>query len=321
MAFDNITSRTDVGALIPEEVSKEMLGFATKQSASLEMFRRVPVGRAQVRFPVLSALPTAYFVAGDTGLKQTTEMGWSNKYLNIEEIAAIFPVPDSVIQDVDADIWDEASPLLAEAIGRCMDAAVFFGANAPASYPTNVLAAALAAGNSVDEGTNATAAGGFFGDVDDLYGKVEDDGYDITGFVAATGAKAKLRKARDTQGRKLDVGRVDGGITTLDGYPISYPMRGLFPVAGGAGVNGVRMFGGDWGQFVMAVRQDISLKMSNEAVVQDNTGAIVYNSFQQDLTFLRITFRAGWQVANTINRDQPLESNRYPVGVLRTLGA
>jgi HK97 family phage major capsid protein len=112
MPYDNLTSRTDAAALIPEEVSRVMLGKATEQSAALSLFRRVPVGRAQVRFPVLSALPTAYFVTGDTGLKQTTEINWANKFLNIEEIATILPVPDNVIADIDANIWDEAMPLL-----------------------------------------------------------------------------------------------------------------------------------------------------------------------------------------------------------------
>ena len=92
-------------------------------------------------------------------------------------------------------------------------------------------------------------------------------------------------------------------------------MRGLFPTGAGTGV---RLFTGDWSQFVIGVRQDITLKVSNEAVIQDNTGAIQYNSFQQDLTFLRVTFRVGWQVANTINNDQAVEANRYPVAALRT---
>jgi HK97 family phage major capsid protein len=135
IAYNNLTSRTDGGALIPEEVSKEMLGKATEQSAVLQMFRRIPVGRAQVRFPVLSALPVAYWVTGDTGLKQTTEVNWSNKYLNIEEIATIVPVPDNVLADVDANIWDEAMPYLSEAFARTLDSAVFFGTNAPSSFP------------------------------------------------------------------------------------------------------------------------------------------------------------------------------------------
>src|SRR5687767_4977865 len=112
MAYDNIVSRTDAAALIPEEVSREMVRVATAQSATLQLFRRVPVGRAQVRFPVLSALPIAYWVTGDTGLKQTTEINWANKYLNIEEMAAIMAVPDSVVADAEQNIWDEAMPYL-----------------------------------------------------------------------------------------------------------------------------------------------------------------------------------------------------------------
>lgn len=314
MPYNNLTSRTDAAALIPEEVSREMLRVTTSQSAALSLFRSVPVGRAQVRFPVMSALPTAYFVTGDTGLKQTTELNWANKFLNIEEIATIVPVPDNVIADMDANIWDDAMPLLTEAIGRTLDGAVFFGTNAPASYPANVLAGAVAAGNTVTESATA-AQGGFYGDLDAAYALVEADGFEVNGFVAATSAKAKLRAARGTDGRKLDEGRASGDLQTLDGMPVSYPMRGMFPTGAGTGV---RLFAGDWSQFVIGVRQDITLKVSNDAVIQDGTGAIIYNSFQQDLTFLRLTFRVGWQVANLINQDQPTEASRYPAAALRT---
>jgi len=317
MPYDNIVSRTDAAALIPEEVSREMLRSTTEQSAALQMFRQIPVGRNQVRFPVLSALPTAYFVTGDTGMKQTTEINWQNKFLNIEEIATIVPVPDNVMADMDANIWDEAVPLLTEAVGRALDGAVFFGTNAPASYPTNILASAVAAGNSVTEGATA-AEGGFYADIDDAYAAVEADGFEVNGFVASTSAKARLRSARGSDGRRLDDGRASGDLRTFDGLPVAYPMRGLWPTGAGTGV---RLFTGDWSQFVIGVRQDITLKVSNDAVIQDNTGAIVYNSFQQDLTFLRVTFRVGWQVANLINRDQPVEANRYPVAALRPAAA
>jgi hypothetical protein len=89
-------------------------------------------------------------------------------------------------------------------------------------------------------------------------------------------------------------------------------MRGLWPTASGS----PRLFGGDWSQFVVGVRQDITMKILDQAVIQDNTGAIVYNLPQQDMTAIRLTFRIGWQVANTINNDQPTEASRYPVGSL-----
>jgi HK97 family phage major capsid protein len=310
--YNNLVSRTDAGALIPEEVSNDMIRRATDASATLRLFRRVPVSRAQVRFPVLSALPFAYFVNGDTGLKQTTEVNWTNKYLNIEEIAAIVPVPDNVVADTDINIWDEMMPYLVEAFYRAFDSAVFFGTNAPGTWPTNVAAAAAAAGNAVTVGTATTAQGGFMGDYDATVALVEADGFDPDGVVAARSAKAKFRTVRDTTGQKVDPTRISGAIDNIDGMQIVYPMRGLWAATTGS----PQLFVGDFSQFVVAVRQDITMKILTESVLQDNTGTIIYNLAQQDMTAIRLTFRVGWQVANLLNYDQPTESNRYPVARL-----
>lgn len=316
MPYNSLTSRTNTGALIPEEVSTDMIGAATEQSAVLQNFRRLPVSRNQVRLPVLTALPVAYWVTGDTGLKQTTEMAWSNKYINIEEAATILPVPDNVADDIDANIWDEAMPYLIQAFGRLVDSAVFFGANAPASFPTNINAAAAAAGNNVAISTATTAAnGGAFADIDALYGKLDADGFDPTGFVANTSFRSKLRTARDTTGQKLDSTRIGGQLDAVDGLPVTYPMRGLWPTGGGAGTN-TQAFLGDWSQFVLAVRKDITVDVFREGVIQDGSGVIQYNLMQQDLTAIRLTFRLGWQVSNLLNNDQPTASSRYPVASL-----
>jgi HK97 family phage major capsid protein len=309
--YNNLTSRTDAAALIPEEVSNDLIRRATDDSAVLRLFRRIPVARAQVRVPVLSALPVAYWVNGDTGLKQTSEINWANKYLNIEEIATIIPVPDNVVDDMDVNIWDEAFPYLVEAAGRCLDSAVFFGTNAPASFPTNVSAAAASAGNTVTESAVA-AAGGFFGDIDAALALVEADGFDPNGVIAARSARGRFRASRNVNGDRLDGDRLNGNLSELDGMPIVYPMRGLFPAGGGAGTN-VRMLVGDWDQFVVGVRKDITLDVFREGVIQDNTGTIIYNLMQQDMTAVRLTFRVGWQVSNAINYDQATESARYPV--------
>ena len=312
MPYDNLISRTDAAALIPEEVSTAMLGRVRETSAAMTMFTRVPVARGQVRFPILSALPVAYWVTGDTGLKQTTEVSWANKFLNIEELACIVPVPDNVLDDVDFDIWGEVQPDVEEAIARALDSAVFYGVNAPATFPTDISAAAAAAGNTVTESAAANE-GGFHDDVDATIGEVEDDGFDPTGIVAARSARGRFRRARDANGQRL--AGLNDTLTEYEGLPIAYPMRGLFPAGGGAGTN-VRLFAGDFSEFVIGIRQDVSFKLLDQAVIQDNTGAIVYNLAQQDMVAMRVTFRAGWQVSNRINYDQPTEADRYPVARL-----
>lgn len=311
MPYNNVISRTDAGALIPEEVSRDMMRRATDDSAVLQLFRRVPVGRNQTRFPVLSALPVAYWVNGDTGVKQTTEVNWTNKFLNIEELATIMPVPENVLADVEINVWDEAMPYLVEAFNRALDAAVFFGTNAPGTFPTAISPAALAAGNTVTEAATA-AQGGMFGDLDAALALIEADGFDLSGVVAARSLRGRLRASRNSQGDRLDADRTNGALAELDGTPIAYPMRGLFPSGGGAGTN-VRAFLGDFDQFVVGVRQDITMKVLDQAVITDNANAIIYNLPQQDMVALRLTFRVGWQVSNLINYDQPTEANRYPV--------
>lgn len=313
MPYNNIISRTKAAALIPEDVSAEVWSRVTQGAASLTRFRHVPVAQAQTRVPVLSALPTAYWVTGDNGVKQTTEVSWANKFINIEELACIVPIPENVLDDTSYDVWGEVSPLIEEAVGRALDAAVFFGTNAPGSFPQNVNAAAAAAGNNYTEAATQ-AQGGFADDIDATIALVEADGFDPDGIVAARTAKSKLRRTRDTTGQRAADISPDGD--SYLSYPIDYPMRGLFPSGGGAGTN-VRLFVGDWGEFAIGVRKDMTYKVLDQAVLSDAGGLIQYNLPQQDMVALRLTFRAGWQVANILNYDQPVDANRYPVGVLR----
>jgi HK97 family phage major capsid protein len=312
MAYNNLTSRTDAAALMPEEVSNAFLGGLQDTSAVLNMFTHVPVGRAQVRFPVLSALPVAYWVTGDTGLKQTSEVNWANKYLNVEEIAVIVPVPDNVIDDSAEPIWDQVRPLCEQAAGRLLDATVFFGTNAPASFPTNVVAAAASASNTIQIGANAAAAGGVVGDHSDMLAAIEADGYDPTRGVAARTMRGRARQARNTYGERYAEIQLTSTTLDIDGVIYEFPMRGLWPTGAGA----VQAIAIDSSEFVVGVRKDVTWKLLDQAVIQDNTGAIVYNLAQQDMQALRLTLRVGWQVANTINYDQPVEGNRYPAAIL-----
>jgi hypothetical protein len=240
---------------MPEEVSTEMMRKAVSESAVLQMFRRVPVGRAQTRFPVLSVLPVSYWVGGDTGLKQTSEINWTNKFLNIEEIAVIVPIPDNVVADVDVNIWGRARcRTCVEAFGRTLDSAVFFGTNAPGSFPTYMSAAGDLASASNTVTGNAAAAGQrrvLRRPRRRHTRSVEADGFDASGFVAATlPGKGKLRAAAvHSLGQTVSTATRTGPDlkTTIDGMPrSSYPMRGLFPTgSGGAGTN-LRLVAGDW---------------------------------------------------------------------------
>ena len=130
----NIINRTDLSGLIPEPVTREIIQGVTQGSAVLQMGRRLPnmTSKTQV-MNVLDMLPTAYWVDGDTGFKQTTKMAWDKKKIYAEELAVIVPIPEAVLDDADYDIWGEVKPRLVEAFGQKIDEAVLFGVDKPTS--------------------------------------------------------------------------------------------------------------------------------------------------------------------------------------------
>jgi len=309
MSYTNIISRTDAQAMVNEVVSQEMLQNLNNISAAMSLMRRIPIATNQTRFPVISALPVAYFVNGDTGLKQTTEVNWTNKFINVEELACIVPVPENVFDDASYDLWASIRPLMEQAIARALDASVFFGVGKPASWPNDIVAGAVAAAQTHLQGSSNAAAGGIAADLNLAFEDCEADGFDVNGIVAPRTLRGILRAARDTTGqRQADVSNTD----SVEGVGITYALRGQWPT--GAGATTVVL--GDFTQAIIGVRQDMTLKMLDQAVIQDGTGAIQFNLAQQDMVAARLTFRVGYTVANTLNYDNPNSATRYPWATL-----
>lgn len=320
MPYTDVIDRTGAAALIPEEVSAEIIQDVPKESAVLRLGTQLPnMTRAQTRMPVLSSLPTAYFVAGDTGLKQTTEVAWANKYINAEEIACIVPIPDAVLDDAGYDVWAQIKPLIGQAIGKVIDAAVLIGTNAPVDWPDDLLTQIAAASQSVDL-SNVEATGDLYDallGVDGVIAKVEEDGFMVNGHAATMSMRAKLRGLRDGVSQPIFMRSLNNGQNMqnsaryeLDGAPI------FFLENGAVSPSTALLFAGDWNQLVYSIRQDITYTLSKTAVIQDVSGNIVYNAFQQDMTMLRVVLRLGWQVPNPLKALNETEATRFPFAAL-----
>ena len=90
--------------------------------------------RMQQRIPMLASKPVAGFVNGDTGLKPTSDIDWSNVYLNAEPIAVVVPISEEVAEDADYDLETELMPEIVEAFGVAIDAAMLHGPNGTGKY-------------------------------------------------------------------------------------------------------------------------------------------------------------------------------------------
>lgn len=310
----NIVNRTDLSGLIPEPVTREIIQGVTEGSAVLQMGRRLPNMTSKTEtMNVLDMLPTAYFVNGDTGMKQTTKMKWDKKRIYAEEIAVIVPIPEAVLDDADYDIWGEVRPRLVEAFGKVIDGAILFGTNKPTSWRDSVLETCTKAGSFVAATPyiydDLLAEGG-------VIAKVEESGYFVNGFMSAIQMRAKLRGLKDLDGAPLFKTDMQGATSyALDGSPMYFPRNGAFDTAKAL------MFAGDWSELVYSIRQDITFKIFDQGVVQDpSDNSIVYNLMQNDMVALRAVMRLGWEIPNPKTAYNDTLSKYCPFAVYAPAG-
>jgi HK97 family phage major capsid protein len=320
MPYNNMISRTDAAALIPQEVSSEIIKNVAEKNPLMRMARRLPnMSAAQRRMPVMSALATAYFVSGDTSKKETTEVNWDNKYIDAEELAVIVPVPEAVLDDAEFDIWGEVRPALEEAFDVAIFQAVTYGTNIPASWTTNLGAAGLVAGATAASQVISLAAytdmyeailGETPAGVSGLLGLIEADGFMSTGHIAHVSMRRKLRNVRDADGQPIFLPSMQvRGQYDLDGAPCEFPLDGSVSAT-------YLLQTGQWNQLVYSIRQDITWKILDQAVIQDGAGNIVYNLAQQDMVALRAVLRLGFALPNPINRMNQTAATRFPFAFL-----
>lgn len=307
-----IIDRSGADSLIPVQEANEIIQGTITQSAVLSRGRKLAnMTSKQYKVPVLDMLPIAYFVNGDTGQKKTTKQAWDKKFIVAEEIAVIVPIPESVLDDSEYDIWAEVKPRVTEAFGKVIDGAVLFGTEKPSTWRDGVVATATKAGTVVTYGTGDDLYDKIMSE-DGVIAKVEDCGYFVNGHMADISMRAKLRGLKDTNGNPIFKIDMQGSTNyALDGSPMNFPNNGAFDKSKAL------MISGDFSQLVYAIRQDITFKLFTEGVVQNTDGTIAYNLMQNDMVALRAVMRLGWEIPNPINSLKTDKTKRCPFAVLK----
>jgi len=305
-----IIDRTGAESLIPVEESKEIIQGVVTSSAVLSRGRKLAnMSSKTYKMPVLDMLPIAYFVDGDNGAKKTTKQAWDKKIITAEEIAVIVPIPESVLDDSDYDIWAEVRPRVTEAFGKVIDGAILFDVNKPTSWRDGVVTTATKAKSVV------TATTDLYQDIlgeGGVISKVEESGFFVSGHMADISMRAKLRGLRDDTGQPIFKSDMQNGTNySLDGSPMSFPNNGAWDKSKAL------MISGDFSQLVYSIRQDITFKLFTEGVVQNTDGTIAYNLMQNDMVALRAVMRLGWEIPNPINSVQSDKTKRCPFAILQ----
>ena len=314
--FSNIIDRDAVDVLIPVQQGAEIIVDLVDNFWLFDLGRRLPNLTSKTnKRPVLASLPEAYWVSGDTGLKQTTAAEWEDKWIEAEEMAVVVPIPEAVFDDADYDIWGSMKPLLVDAFSHKITQSVLYGTEIPASMSTNMGAAGLvafatAAGSVASladftdfyeavEGETADAAG------DGVLALLAADGFRPTGHVADPSVGTLMRNCRDANGQKIYPND-----TEINGRAIQYPLDGTIDPTEAL------LISGQWNHLVYAIRQDMTYTIANQGVITDAAGKVVHNLWQQDMIGMRVVMRLGFALPNPINRMEETEDDRSPFAIL-----
>lgn len=299
-----VISRTDVDSLIEVQVANEIFEGVIKDSKALSMFRRLPnMTSDKTKLRILDSLPVAYFVdeTSNNGRKNTTKMAWDKKYINAAELAVIVPIKENVLNDSSIDIWSEVRPRIVEAFAKKIDNAMFFGVDKPSDWRAGLVPSVISAGAEVNETEN-----GLYSDINDAMVKVEESGYNVNGILGGVGLKGKFRMMLDTTGQPLNT-------TEIGSVRREFMDNGVWDKTKST------LIVGDFSQAVYAIRQDVTYKILDQAVIQDTDGSILYNLAQDDMVALRVVMRLGWEIPNPVNALNET-ATRFPFASLKPTG-
>jgi HK97 family phage major capsid protein len=315
--------RDNALSLLATQSVREIIQEATQTSAALATFRTIRMSAKTASMPVLSALPTAGFVGehGDSEdddeptRKPATRVEWGSKELVAREIAVIVPIHENLLADAEYDIWAEVRPLVAEEFGRVLDAAVLFGVNKPAAWQDDALVpGAIAAGNVHAAGTGTGTHPDLADDVNEAFGLVETDGFDVN--VAYTGRflRKGLRGLRDDAGQPiyLDNIRSDRASGSIYGQDLFFVTNGAWDRSE------ADLLVGDRNKAILGVREDVSIKLLDQATIQLSDDSLIHLA-QDDMVALRAKMRVAFAVATPLTRDGG--EDPYPFAVVTPAGS
>ena len=280
---------TDYESLIPVGVARELIAAASTESVALQLgnVQQMPAGIQSV--PVVTVEPDAEWTTpAYGGRKKATIVEWTSARLEGEELACVLAIPQAFVDDAGFAVWESVRDRLAAAFARRVDETLLFAvAPVPASFPpTGVVGVAGAAVS----GTDALDA------IDKGLAAVEAQGLVPNGVASSPAIGSALRRELRT------IGSLPSEAPSASVYGLSVAIAAYWDSTKGDAIVG------DWTKLVVGIRQDIRFETSDSAILQDATGTIIANAFQDDLVALRCYMRMGAAIGRPVGTDgSPVE--------------
>ena len=250
---------TNVGALLPKEISQEIWSTAVEESVVMRASRRINLPGAGLTIPIITGDAEADWVA-ETDEKPVSDVALSNKSMTGYKLAVIETFSDEFRRDLPA-LYAELARRLPSALGRKFDQTVLHG-TAPGSNFDVLSGSASVAVDATDT----------VGDLVGALSAVGVAGGDLSHWLLSPQAEGLVMTAKDAAGNFAllrDVQNSTGAIGSLFGRPV-LKSRSVYanPTDPGADTIG---FAGDFANSaIYGVVEGIQVKVSDTATVNKN---------------------------------------------------
>jgi len=289
---DSSVDDAKAGLTIPAELRNEVLRIAELQYglARKEMLYLPFSGPGNSRvIPTLGTSVTVKWTE-EGAKKQGTEPAFGIVTQILKKLAAIVPMTEEILEDSAIDIVALLGQLFAEAVSKEEDLQFFAGTGAPWTGILN--------NGSVNKVTQAS------GDASQLTADDLLDMIDATPTGALSGAKfymhrsilSVIRKLKGTDGQYIYQNPGQGLPATIWNYPVV--TSDAFPALADVDTGDQYVLFGNLKQgAVFGDKQQLRVKMLDQATVTDGDGSTVINLAEQDMVALRIVERVGYVIA------------------------
>lgn len=265
-------NRTTIG--LPADISAEILAKTQEESAIMRLARQISLPGRGVEIPVITADPTAEWVA-ETAAKPVSTPGLSKKIMTAYKLAVIVPFSNEFRRDA-AALYDALVERLPRSLAYQFDQTVIGAVQAP--------------------GANFDQLNGGTPEALDYAGLVAADaaiaaaGGEMNGIALAPAGKATLLGAVDLTGRPLFINTVaEGAVPYILGAK-TVISKGVYD-----SVNGTIGVAGDWTQALYGTVEGVKIDYSEQATIVDaesNTISLWQNNMFAVRAEIEIGFRA-----------------------------
>lgn len=299
MAITAATKNTDFSGFLPRNIAEPFFETARRNSVVMQLARQVPLGINGESVPVVTARPTADWVA-EGATKPASSGTMSLKSMDPKKLAAIVVVSQEVVRANPGGYITNLRDDLGEAFAIAFDRATLHNVGGSGSGTGPFTTYIDQTTKSAELGATSAANGGVYVDLvegmDEIITDTDASGvrkYKVTGFAFDSIMETRFRRSVDTTGQPIWSElptQTEPGAIVMSGQLMG---RRSFMGDGVAGPsNKILGYAGDWSQAVWGTVGGISYSVSDEASVTIN-GSLV-SLWENNLVAIRAEAEYGF---------------------------